>query len=32
VAQYSAQRPNVQGYEHFPNTSYVSFRTTWLER
>ena len=31
-AQYSAQRPNVQGYEHFPNTSYVSFRTTWLER
>lgn len=31
-AQYSAQRPSVQGYEHFPNTSYVSLRSTWLDR
>jgi peptide/nickel transport system substrate-binding protein len=30
-AQYSANRPNVEGYVHFPNTSYLSFRTTWLE-
>lgn len=30
-AQYEALRPNVHGYEHFPNTSYLSFRKTWLE-
>lgn len=30
-AQYSANRPNVEGYQHFPNTSYLGFRTTWLE-
>ncbi|MBA2666996.1 MAG: ABC transporter substrate-binding protein [Trueperaceae bacterium] len=29
-AQYSAHRPNVEGFEHFPNTSYLGFRTTWL--
>ena len=29
-AQYSANRPNVEGYVHFPNTSYLSFRSTWL--
>jgi peptide/nickel transport system substrate-binding protein len=29
-AQYSANRPNVQGYEHFPNTSYLSFRQVWF--
>jgi peptide/nickel transport system substrate-binding protein len=31
-AQYSAQRPQVGGYQHYPNTSYVSFRSTYLER
>ncbi|MBX3142592.1 MAG: hypothetical protein KF813_02460 [Trueperaceae bacterium] len=31
-AQYSANRLNVEGYEHFPNTSYLGFRTTWLDR
>lgn len=25
---HSANRPNVEGYVHFPNTSYLSFRTT----
>ncbi|MFN2323604.1 MAG: ABC transporter substrate-binding protein [Trueperaceae bacterium] len=30
-AQFSALRPNVEGFEHFPNTSYLGFRTTWLE-
>jgi peptide/nickel transport system substrate-binding protein len=30
-AQYEALRSNVQGFEHFPNTSYLGFRTTWLE-
>jgi peptide/nickel transport system substrate-binding protein len=29
--QYSANRPEVRGYEHFQNTSYISFRRTWLE-
>lgn len=29
-AQYSANRTNVEGYTHFPNTSYLGFRTTWL--
>ncbi|MEM6431434.1 MAG: ABC transporter substrate-binding protein [Deinococcota bacterium] len=30
-AQYEALRPNVQGFEHYPNTSYLGLRTTWLE-
>jgi peptide/nickel transport system substrate-binding protein len=30
-AQYEALRPNVQGFEHFPNTSYLGLRETWLE-
>ncbi len=30
-AQYEAIRPNVKGFEHFPNTSYLGLRTTWLE-
>lgn len=30
-SQYEALRPNVKGYEHFPNTSYLGLRTTWLE-
>jgi peptide/nickel transport system substrate-binding protein len=30
-AQYTAMRPNVRGFEHFPNTSYLGLRTTWLE-
>lgn len=30
-AQYEALRSNVKGFEHFPNTSYLGFRTTWLE-
>lgn len=29
-AQYSANRPNVEGYEHFLNTSFLSFERTWL--
>ncbi len=29
-AQYSANRLNVEGYQHFPNTSYLSFRQSWL--
>jgi peptide/nickel transport system substrate-binding protein len=29
-AQYSAHRPRVEGFVHFPNTSYLGFRTTWL--
>jgi len=31
-AQYEALRNNVKGFEHFPNTSYLGFRTTWLEQ
>ncbi len=31
-AQYSANRLDVEGYQHFPNTSYLGFRTTWLDR
>jgi len=31
-AQYSANRLDVEGYQHFPNTSYLAFRTTWLSR
>lgn len=30
-AQYEAIRPNVKGFEHFPNTSYLGLRTTWLD-
>lgn len=30
-AQYEALRQNVMGFEHFPNTSYLGLRTTWLE-
>ena len=30
-AQYEAIRDNVKGFEHFPNTSYLGLRTTWLE-
>ncbi len=31
-AQYEALQSYVQGFEHFPNTSYLGLRTTWLER
>ena len=30
-AQYEALRDNVKGFEHFPNTSYLGLRTTWME-
>ncbi|GHF43074.1 peptide/nickel transport system substrate-binding protein [Deinococcus metalli] len=30
--QYEAAVKAVQGYQHFPNTSYVGLRTTWLRR
>lgn len=30
-AQYEAIRPNVHGFEHYPNTSYISFSRTWLD-
>ncbi len=30
-AQYEAIGNNVQGFEHFPNTSYLGLRTTWLQ-
>ena len=30
-AQYEGLSKNVKGFEHFPNTSYLGFRTTWLE-
>jgi peptide/nickel transport system substrate-binding protein len=29
--QYEAVRNNVKGFEHYPNTSYLGLRTTWLE-
>lgn len=29
-AQYEAHRTNVEGFEHFPNTSYLGLRTTYL--
>jgi len=29
-AQYEAHRANVEGFEHFPNTSYLGLRTTYL--
>lgn len=31
-AQYEALQDRVHGFEHFPNTSYLGLRTTWLER
>ena len=31
-SQYEALRPDVRGFEHFPNTSYLGLRTTWLDR
>jgi peptide/nickel transport system substrate-binding protein len=31
-SQYEALRPEVRGFEHFPNTSYLGLRTTWLDR
>jgi len=31
-SQYEALRQDVQGFEHFPNTSYLGLRTTWLDR
>ena len=31
-AQYEALQTYVEGFEHFPNTSYLGLRTTWLER
>ena len=31
-AQYEALQSYVRGFEHFPNTSYLGLRTTWLER
>ena len=30
--QYEAARKAVQGYAHFPNTSYIGLRTAWLKR
>ncbi len=30
-SQYEALRNNVEGYEHFPNTSYLGLRTTWMQ-
>ena len=32
IVQANLAEIGVQGYEHFPNTSYVSLRTTWLDR
>jgi len=29
--QYEATSKRVQGYQHFPNTSYLGLRTTWLK-
>ena len=31
-SQFEALRPEVQGFEHFPNTSYLGLRTVWLDR
>ena len=31
-SQFEALRQDVRGFEHFPNTSYLGFRTTWLDR
>ncbi|GAA4005306.1 ABC transporter substrate-binding protein [Deinococcus rubellus] len=30
--QYEGDTKNVQGYVHFPNTSYIGLRTTWLSK
>jgi len=31
-SQFEALRSDVRGFEHFPNTSYLGLRTTWLDR
>ena len=31
-SQFEALRTDVMGFEHFPNTSYLGLRTTWLDR
>ena len=31
-AQYEALQDYVEGFEHFPNTSYLGLRTTWLDQ
>ncbi|HEX7040729.1 MAG TPA: ABC transporter substrate-binding protein [Trueperaceae bacterium] len=31
-SQFEALRSDVKGFEHFPNTSYLGLRTTWLDR
>ncbi|MFO7547089.1 MAG: ABC transporter substrate-binding protein [Trueperaceae bacterium] len=31
-SQFEALRNDVMGFEHFPNTSYLGLRTTWLDR
>ncbi len=31
-SQFEALRSDVEGFEHFPNTSYLGLRTTWLDR
>jgi len=31
-SQFEALRQDVRGFEHFPNTSYLGLRTTWLDR
>jgi len=31
-SQFEALRSDVMGFEHFPNTSYLGLRTTWLDR
>ena len=31
-SQFEALRRDVRGFEHFPNTSYLGLRTTWLDR
>ncbi len=31
-SQFEALRSDVLGFEHFPNTSYLGLRTTWLDR
>jgi len=32
IVQANLAEIGMQGYEHFPNTSYVSLRSTWLDR
>lgn len=31
-SQFEALRNDVMGFEHFPNTSYLGLKTTWLDR